>query len=126
MNSQYVPTPRTLDHMAGSEVDPRLHGRWLLLARVIWVAIVVLALGLFVASIPISYASVLPALPHSYLGLSAEFFDIYQEVLNVAFACCFFAVAGVLFWRESDDRMAPSASCTLDTLASDCMPSRGA
>ncbi len=126
MNSQYVPTPRTLNHMLGSGVDPRLHGRWLLLARVIWVAIVLLALGLFVASIPISYVSVLPTLPHSYLGLSAEFFDIYQEVLNVAFACCFFAVAGVLFWRKSDDRMALFASFTLVTFVIAFSPTLGA
>jgi len=126
MNMQHVPTPRTLDPMPGRGVDPHLHGRWLLLARIIWVVIVVLALGLFVASIPISYASVLPTLPHSYLGLSATFFDIYQEVLNVAFACCFFVVAGVLFWRKSDDRMALFASFTLVTFVIAFSPTLGA
>jgi hypothetical protein len=35
----------------GASTETRLHGRWLLLARVSWVIVVVLALGLFVASI---------------------------------------------------------------------------
>lgn len=85
------------------ERETRLHGRWLLLARVIWVAVVVLALGLFVASIT------------SSLGLSVDFVVIYQVALNTAFACFYIAVAGVLFWQKSDDRMALFASFTLVT-----------
>jgi len=126
MNLPHAARQAVVSQQRYDEAHTRLHGRWLLLARVIWVAIVVLALGLFVASIPISYASVLPTLPHSYLGLSAEFFDIYQEVLNVAFACCFFAVAGVLFWRKSDDRMALFASFTLVTFVIAFSPTLGA
>ncbi len=126
MNLPHAARQAVVSQQRYDEAHTHLHGRWLLLARVIWVAIVVLALGLFVASIPISYASVLPALPHSYLGLSAAFFDIYQEVLNVAFACCFFAVAGVLFWRKSDDRMALFASFTLVTFVIAFSPTLGA
>jgi hypothetical protein len=126
MNLPHAARQAVVSQQRYDEAHTRLHGRWLLLARVIWVAIVVLAVGLFVASIPISYASVLPALPHSYLGLSAAFFDIYQEVLNVAFACCFFAVAGVLFWRKSDDRMALFASFTLVTFVIAFSPTLGA
>ena len=36
--------------------DTRLHGRWLVLAWVAWAALVVLALGVFVDSIPVYFA----------------------------------------------------------------------
>ena len=35
-----------------SPPSPTLHGRWLLLARVAWVAVAIAALGVFVISVP--------------------------------------------------------------------------
>jgi hypothetical protein len=35
-----------------NETDTRLRGRWLLLARAVWVALVALTLLIFIASIP--------------------------------------------------------------------------
>ena len=37
---------------SASADDTDLHGRWLLLARIVWGIVVLLTLGLFVASIP--------------------------------------------------------------------------
>jgi len=107
-------------HEPAGRADHRLHGRWLLLARVIWGAVVVLVLTLFVASIPSSYASLLN-IPHDFprqletLGLSVDFVTTYVVALNIVFACCYVGVAGLLFWHKSDDRMALFASFTLVT-----------
>jgi len=49
------------------------------------------------------------------LGLSVDFVATYVLALNIAFACCYLAVACVLFWHKSDDRMALFASFTLVT-----------
>jgi hypothetical protein len=120
MNLPPALVQETMSHEPGSGADPRLHGRWLLLARVIWVAAFVLVLMLFVASIPSSYASLLN-IPHDFprqletLGLSVDFVATYVVALNIAFACCYIAVAGLLFWHKSDDRMALFASFTLVT-----------
>jgi hypothetical protein len=106
-------------HEPAGGADTRLHGRWLLLARVIWGAMVVLVLTLFVVSIPSYYATLLNEIPHDFprqleaLGLSADFVSTYVVALYIAFACCCLAVAGLLFWHKSDDRMAFFASFTL-------------
>src|SRR5450755_908111 len=39
------------------ETDTRLRGRWLLLTRAVWISIALLALGLYVASVPPTLAS---------------------------------------------------------------------
>jgi hypothetical protein len=37
------------------ERDTRLHGRWLVLMRVVWVLVVVLSVGLFIVSVPFNF-----------------------------------------------------------------------
>jgi hypothetical protein len=121
MNLPSALTQEDRSQEPASGADPRLHGRWLLLARVIWGAVVVLVLTLFIASIPSSYATLLKQIPHDFprqleaLGLSVDFVALYVVALNIAFACCYVAVAGVLFWHKSDDRMVLFASFTLVT-----------
>jgi hypothetical protein len=121
MNFPSALAQEAMSHEPASGADPRLHGRWLLLARVIWGAMVVLVLTLFIASIPSSYATLLKKIPHDFprqleaLGLSVDFVATYVVALNFAFACCYIAVAGLLFWHKSDDRMALFASFTLVT-----------
>src|SRR5438132_12460646 len=57
MNLPSASTQTTVNAQPPGETDTRLHGRWLLLARVVWVGIALLSLGLSVASIPTSFAS---------------------------------------------------------------------
>jgi len=112
--------------------DTRLRGGWLVLARVVWVVVVVLALGLFIASIPTTFAdlhilctaalcSTSGQLTPDYvrelhaLSLSMDFYATYIVVFIIVFAFGYFAVGAVLFWRKSDDRMALFASFTLVT-----------
>jgi hypothetical protein len=115
-----------------SETETRLHGRWLILARVVWVAVVVLALGLFIASIPTTFASLHMLCTDAScsnggqltadsvrelqaLGLSMDFYATYIVVFIIVFTFGYFAVGAMLIWRKSDNRMALFASLTLVT-----------
>jgi len=105
-----------------------LQGAWLVLARVAWVAITLLGIGLFVVALP-SYFAYLhginttsnfgPQLPLSdvqelyKLGLSLDFyawFNISGILLNLF---VYIMVGIVIFLRKSDDRMALLASLAL-------------
>jgi hypothetical protein len=90
---------------------PTLRGRWLLLARVVWVAVAVTALGAFVISIPARYAQlsnptarVCTAILE--VGPSADGYAFYNVILNTFFVSVFAVVAVVIFWRRSGDLMA--------------------
>ena len=134
MNLPTASTQTTVYAQPPGETDTRLRGRWLLLARVVWVGIAVLTLGLSVASIPTSLASLYvlctdaPAtcsdsghVTPDYLralqglGLSLDIFAMYEVALLIVFAVVYAAIGAVLFWRRSDDRMALFASLTLVT-----------
>ena len=109
-----------------------LSGRWLVLARVVWVGIAVLSLGLVIASIP-SYFAFLHVLctgalatcrnngqitPDDLralqaLGLSLDSYATYLVALYIVFTVGYATIGAVIFWRKSDDRMALFASLTL-------------
>lgn len=125
--------------LAQDEASRQLHGRWLILVRVVWIIVVAFTVGLFFASIPSYYANFLHVLqctgtacsnssggllPPDYarqiraLGLSVETFAFYNILYNTFLACGYFAVGGLLFWRtwgRSNDLMAIFASFTLVT-----------
>src|SRR5438045_4177945 len=134
MNLPTASTQTTVYAQPPGETDTRLRGRWLLLARVVWVGITVLTLGLSVASIPTAVASLYvlctdaPAtcsnngqITPDYLralqalGLSLDAFAMYEVALLIVFAVVYVAIGAMLFWRRSDDRMALIASLTLVT-----------
>ena len=109
-----------------NSANNRLHGRALLLARGVWVALVLLALGLL--------ASSLPRLPHLLaqfqtpcldtrcstgmlspdaldtlhrLGLSASAFAIFYAIVYALVPLAVFVAVGLfLAWRKSDDWLA--------------------
>jgi hypothetical protein len=102
--------------------DTRLRGRRLTLARVAWVAVVTLLMGLFLTMLP-AYHTLLQtictgaicaiwqptpafALALQRLGLSVSGYATFTLALALAtaFLCC--AVSAVIFWRRSDDWMA--------------------
>jgi hypothetical protein len=132
MNRADVQPEAGVRSASSSTVDTRLRGGWLILARVVWVAVVVLALGLFIASIPTTFASLHMLCTDAScsnggqltadfvrelqaLGLSMDFYATYIVVFIIVFTFCYFAVGAVLFWRKSEDRMALFASFTLVT-----------
>jgi hypothetical protein len=101
----------------------RLHGRWLLIARVGWIVLTLLILTLNVVMIPRYYAVLqahcqpgpqcfapqLNAYDQQFLhqfGLSLGFLAAYKVMLDAVsvLVCC--ALGALIFWRKSADRMA--------------------
>ena len=94
-----------------------LRGRWLLLARVAWVALATIVIGLHVAGVPYAYRHTISSLNFDRLTseqvqvlkdlrLTPEFYAAYIVALPVATMLVFAAIATVIFWRKSEDRMA--------------------
>jgi hypothetical protein len=95
-----------------------LQGRWLLLARIVWVIVVLPTLGLFVASIPsyFVYLHILSATPTTNLGaqlarqdvqqleavgLSIDFYAWYSVIFTSLFVIVYCLVGLLLFLRKS-------------------------
>jgi hypothetical protein len=113
----------------GKTSHGRLRGRWLALARAVWLGVTATVLGLFALSVPSGYALLRtvctdrPCGPEQLrpegarsigeLGLSLDAYAAYQTTLVVVFAAVFCALAAVIFWRRSDDTMALYTSLTL-------------
>jgi hypothetical protein len=122
MNLHKVATPITASYDGHHQADTRLHGRWLLLARIVWFALVAFTLSVYMASMPAyvtelqtvcrqafcSFAQLSPemvvALEHA--GLSVSSYTSFMVALATILALVFFGTAGLIFWRKSDDWMA--------------------
>ena len=116
----------------------RLRGRSLILARLAWVVVAVSAVGLFLAGIPAEFAqfnSVCPpdgcanrqlsgesARGLEGLGLSLGSYAAFAVALDVVFAAVFGAIAALIFWRRSDDRVAMFISLALLTFGTATFP----
>ncbi len=97
----------------------QLRGGWRVAARAAWLATALLALAVFVATLPDAYAKYVavctgPACDASdltpegarqiaALGLSVGFVAAAFVALECLFVAVSFAVAGLIFWRRSDD-----------------------
>jgi signal transduction histidine kinase len=108
--------------LTGSYTVPpsaKLRGSWLLLARLGWVALVLLLVTLFVVAEIMRYEQIvtLSNLPEhidpvtlqanlAQANLSLGFYATYNLVMEVGFAAVCLTLAAVIFWRRSDDRMA--------------------
>jgi hypothetical protein len=113
-----------------------LHGRWLLLARVGWVAVAITVLAIVLFSIPSSfehYRSVCTAASEvcseravgqptpegvralREMGLSVRSYALFNVVIDKVFQLVWFAVGAIIFFRRSEDRMALLTSLFLVT-----------
>ena len=132
MNPQQSPTSTVERPGARNKSETRLQGRWLVLARMLWIAVVVLILALFVASIPAfsddlhnacataaCHALIPPYSIKQYqaAGLSVNFDLIYTYALTVFFSLTFLTIGAVIFWLKSRDFMALYSSFALVTFA---------
>lgn len=111
---------------ANALTSSTLSGRRLFLARLGWLVVSVLAIGLFSASIPAYYDSVInlsdPELDTATVranleaaGVSIERYAAYLLPISVASAVMWVVVGAVLFWRRSDNWVALFASLSLIT-----------
>jgi len=105
-----------------SQADTRLYGRWLLIARVAWVSLVILTLAIFVVLLPSYFAQLQTvctgptcallqstadtAQAMQKLSFSVSSYATFTFTLTLVTALVCFIVSGVIFWRKSDDWMA--------------------
>ena len=129
------PTPASIPSGA-TPVKP-LRGLTLVLARGTWLVVAVLALGFFAAGIPSEFVMFHTVCQDACLGgqvtqagsralrdlgLSLDFYAAYAVVHDVVFAAVYVAVAVIIFWRKSDERMAMLASFALLTFGTAGLP----
>jgi len=107
---------RAYQTRAETEVRPDstaalLHGRWLILARIVWIALVGLELVLFLAAIPARYRQ-LSTPPTAIqatmaqLGLSIRFYAAYLTANQLVVGLGFFLIAAIIVWRKSHEAIA--------------------
>jgi hypothetical protein len=105
-----------------AQPDTRLRGPWVLLAQAAWIVLAVVTVALLGASIPLVFnelrtvaigkgTSIWQLRPDEaraleQLGLTVGFYAIYWVVNLALFVLGFAIVAGVIFWRKSDDWLA--------------------
>lgn len=122
MNLHDAATPITSSYERHHEADTRLHGRWLWLSRIVWFALVILTLSIYIASqpdyltelqtvcrlAPCSFGQLTPdtAVALEHLGLSVGSYVLFRSVLTTLIALVSFATGGLIFWRKSDNWMA--------------------
>ena len=113
--------------------NTRLHGRYLLTARMAWVVVAVLTVVGIVISIPAEFArlqtvctggacnpaTLTPANARELgeMGLSVGFYAGYLIGVDLIFAVTSFVVGVLIFLRKSDERMALFLALVLVTLA---------
>ena len=108
------------------EVRP-LRGAWLVSARVVWLAVAIVSVAMFVASLPSFYAQLLtftaPHMPASaairaglnQLGIPIIVFAVTKIAVLVALMVVFVGTGTLIFWRKSNDPVALFFSLTLVT-----------
>ncbi len=120
MSVQHAPTAVTESRERQSYA--RVPRRWLLLARGLWIALVVLTLGIFFASLPVYLAQLQTPCPGSAcyytqlspgqvgalkgIGLSPGDYAAYTVALTLASLVVCLVVSAVIVWRRPNDRMA--------------------
>src|SRR6266699_5618183 len=122
MSLQQSPTSAVEHSGARNEPKTRLHGRWLFIARAGWVALTLLVLTLNAIAIPHAYALLQAVCQPGALcingwtpaevnqlqqsGLSPGLLAAYQIGWAVGTTLLYTALAALIFWRRSADRMA--------------------
>ena len=132
MNSQHPPAQTPASSRASGT---RLQERWLSLARIAWLAVAVLAVGVFLAGLQPRFAELQQVCTNysvceqqsqlslenvqqlQALGLSINFWAIYNNVVSVIFMSVWSGIGALIFWRRSDDRVALLVSLFLVTFA---------
>jgi hypothetical protein len=107
--------------VAASAAKTRLSGSWLIIARAVWLVLVVPSLGLFVASLPVYYqqlqtacvgpvtCNVVGALTAkgfqalSAFGFSVSGYAAFNVIFWTIIEAIWSAVGFLIFWRRSDD-----------------------
>jgi len=105
MNLPPAPAQVAEDAALHRATNTRLRGRWLALLHLAWVVLSVLALILFIASLPVYFASQQKSYTVGYA--------VFLLALGIFVALVWYIVALLIFWRKSDDWMALLVSLML-------------
>lgn len=106
MNLLHTPAPVTLSYERQNEADRQLHGRWLVIAWIAWLALVVPIAVTFLAGLP-GYRETLYRLNLIYapsfqqIGISVDFFATDYLLVVIADALICWSVAALILWRKS-------------------------
>ena len=130
MNVQHASTAVTESYERHSSAH--LQGRWLLLARVGWLALVIFTLGIFFASLPVylallhtpcagtacGFQQLTPerAVALKGIGLFPDAYTAYTIALTIVTLVVCLVISTVIIWRRSHDRMALIVALMLVTL----------
>jgi hypothetical protein len=124
MNRSDIESKSAGGAVVASTANTRLSGSWLILARAVWVVLVVPSLGLFVISLPVYYQqlqkgcvdpvcnNIAGALPAkglqslSAIGFSSSGYAALFTIFFVIITAIWCAVGFLIFWRRSDDWLA--------------------
>jgi signal transduction histidine kinase len=114
---------------ANRVIETRLTGRWLTAARITWFSLAALMLSVFIAGLVASFIHVNAVCPTpacvkapintnlrdalAGAGLTYASFIYINIAISLIFAIPYDAVAFLIFWRRSDDRMALLTSLAL-------------
>jgi hypothetical protein len=109
-----------------------LQGRWLAIARAVWIVLALLLLSNFIASIPATYGQLRTICTNStfghcniwqptpanmqalhHLGLSLDTYAAYTLTIDMLASLVFLAVGALIFWRKSDEWMGLFVSLVL-------------
>src|SRR6266581_6971055 len=100
--------------------NTRLSGSWLMIARTVWLVLVVPSVVLFVVSLFVSsqqaQSGAIPASVQqmlSSIGLSVSGFNTLTTIFNVITSAIWYMVGFFIFWRRSDDWLALLAAFVL-------------
>jgi len=131
MNVEHAPTAVTESRERHSYA--RLQGRWIVLARGLWITLVILTLAIFFASLPLYLAQLqMPCAGSACavasgqlsagqvgalkgIGLSLGDYAVFMVALTLAILVGCVAVSTVIVWRQSHDRMAMLVALMLVT-----------
>jgi hypothetical protein len=113
-----------------SLTSSNLGGRRLLVARVGWLVVFALTLGLFFASIPAHYDAIVSsdfgsAADRASLeasGRSIQFYAVCLLSISIVSTVVWVAIAAVIFWRRADNWIALFASLALITFGAFSLP----
>ncbi len=131
MNRPAASTQLALSDEQRNAANTLFHGYWLVLVRLLWIALAALILVLYVVGFPAAFQylktvcvgggcngpqlSLVQARALEAYSLSPDFYATYLLMFQLLFAVVWFLVATVIFWRKSNERLAWFVSLMLLT-----------
>jgi signal transduction histidine kinase len=132
MDLDHAQTDTTAGHRRPRHTDTRMRGGWLVSARVAWMVVLILTVGLFISLLPYTFADAHTICASAacsngahltpdqarelhQLGLSMSFYATLYLIWSIVLEFVYVATGVVIFWRRSDDRMAFISSLALVT-----------